>query len=116
MEKIADEVIEILEYLNTDKMKRLKKENIDIYKQHVMNKYENFEYFSILKVLLSEDKMEINKLTDMMRMVDDINKGKRTYMDANEEVKEKRAEEYIYPKFGGKEKMEEKLKKRAREK
>lgn len=105
MEKIVDEIIEILEYLNTKQMKKLREENYDMYRQHIYTKFENFEYFSILKILIDNDDVGIEKLTDMIRMVENIREGKIKFTEANEIIKEKRANEFIYPKFGGKEEM-----------
>jgi len=109
MEKLTNDIIEILEYLNKEEMKKLRKENIDIYKQHVMTKFESFDYFSILKLFIDNDDVEIEKLIEMIKVIDDINNKKISFEDANEQMKEKRASEYIYPQFGGKEAFEKKM-------
>lgn len=109
MEELTDKIIEVLEYMNLENIKRLRKTNYEEFRKHIITKYSDFEYFSILKLLIDNEGVDINKLIDMIKMANDIRQNNISQEDANEILKEDLANEYIYPKFGGKKQFEKEM-------
>lgn len=109
MEELTEKIIHILEYMNLDCIKDLRKTNYDEFKKHIFLKFEDFEYIAILKLLIDNEDVDINQLINMIKIADDIKHNKISEESAFNNFKEDMANIYIYPKFGGKESFEKKM-------
>lgn len=83
---ILDEVIKMLECMNTDEMKNLKKTNEALYEQVMEEKFSDFsfKYYSVFKIVLSGD--DITPLFMMLSSINDVNTGKKSFDDAERRV------------------------------
>ena len=108
---LTGQIIEFVEYIEQPEMKNFSKENNMMYKQHLENKFENFslEYYSIYKMLVdNEDKRaeNLDKLFNMLSKLKNVEMGKSNVDKEFVKVREELANEYLYPKFGGKQQFE----------
>lgn len=118
--QLTGTIIEFVEYLSQPQVIEMSKGDEVAYKQHLENKFEDFslKYYSIFRMLLEEKNRaeNLNKLISMMEILKNIKDGKKDHDKEFEKFKEERAEEYIYPQFGGKNNFQRVLAQRAREK
>lgn len=104
---LTGQIIEFIEYIEKPEMKELSKSNNMMFKQHIENKFEEFtlEYYSIYKMLIDNEEKRaenIDKLFNMISRLKDIENGKSNVEKEFVKVREELAQEYLYPKFGGK--------------
>jgi hypothetical protein len=110
IEKLTDDIVELIDYLETDEAK-------DLYK----NRYGNLQYiidqrwpdipYSIVKMILSEEPPEVKskqmvRLTEILETLAGVKRGESDIKEEFETFREGISEEYIYPNFGGKEEFE----------
>ena len=83
---ILDEVIKILECMNTEEMKTLKKTNVNVFEQVMEGKFPefSFKYYSVFKIVLSGE--DITPLFLMLDAINDVNSGKKSFEDAERRV------------------------------
>lgn len=83
---VLDDVIKILECMNTDEMKNLKKTNEAVFEQVMEDRFPDFsfKYYSVFKMILSGE--DITPLFLMLDAIDDVNKGKKSFADAERRV------------------------------
>lgn len=83
---ILDNVIKILECMNTDEMKLLKKTNVQLFEQTMEEKFQEFadRYYSIFRMVLSGE--DITPLFKMLNVINNINSGKKSFEDGEREV------------------------------
>ena len=108
---LTGQIIEFVEYIEQPEMKNFSKENNMMYKGHLETKFEDFslEYYSIYKMLVdNEDKRaeNLDKLFNMLSKLKDIEMGKSNVEKEFVKVRDELANEYLYPKFGGKQQFE----------
>ena len=108
---LTGQIIEFVEYIEQPEMKNLSKENNMKYRHHLENKFEDFslEYYSIYKMLLdNEDKRaeNLDKLFNMLTKLKNVEMGKSNVEKEFVKVRDELANEYLYPKFGGKQQFE----------
>jgi hypothetical protein len=105
LNKITSEIINFIQYI--DKIDN--KDNIDNKVNSNLNYIIDREFSnlpkSMIKLLMDKENRTTNleKILDMIKMLQNVNKGEMTLETAENEFAEKRAEEYLYPIFGGKE-------------
>ena len=83
---ILDEVIKILECMNTNEMKELKKTNVNVFEQVMEEKFPDFsfKYYSVFKIVLSGE--DITPLFMMLNSINEVNTGKKSFEDAQKGV------------------------------
>lgn len=117
LNKLTTEIINFLEYVNTDEAEKIEKDNFENYKRHLEGKFPDFtlNYINIYNMLLEKENREDNlvKLLNLFEILKDIKEGKKDIQEEFIRFKEAQASEYIYPKYGGKENFEKHIKQRA---
>ncbi|QKF93758.1 hypothetical protein QKU48_gp0300 [Fadolivirus algeromassiliense] len=86
IEKILDQVISILEYMNTPELKTLKETNYPLYEQTIEDKYPDFSYnyYSVFKMVISGE--DITPLFKMLEVLGDVRAGKTSFEDGEKNV------------------------------
>lgn len=104
LEKLTDKILEFIEFYDKPEIKKLRDE------QRGNFNYMVGEQFSMLppamiKLLSDEENRASNleKLMEMLSLLQSVKDGKNSFEKTENDFFEKRAEEYIYPKFGGRE-------------
>ena len=105
--KLTGQVIDFIEYIELPDIKLMSQENNMMYKQHLENKFEEFtlEYYSIYKMLVDNENERAQNIEKLFKMIDrlkDVESGKSNVDKEFIKIREELAEEYLYPKFGGK--------------
>ena len=105
--KLTQQIIEFIEYIEMPAIKEMEKENKIIFKQHIENKFEDFtlDYYSTYKMLMDDPQnraKNLEKLFNFINVAKNIEKGQTTVEQEFTKIREKLAEEYLYPQFGGK--------------
>ena len=119
--KLTGQIIEFIEYIEQPDIKAMSKENIMMYKQHLENKFEEFtlDYYSIYRMLVdneNERSQNIEKLFKMIDRLKDVESGKSNVEREFIHVREELAQEFLYPKFGGKTAFQKAMEKDAKKK
>lgn len=120
LNNLTTEIINFLEYINNDDMESMEKNNFVEYKNHLEQKFPDFSlnYINIFNMLLVKHNREYN-LMKLLTLFDTLKEIKDGNKDINNEYnifKESQAQEYIYPKFGGKRNFEKHIKDRSKNK
>lgn len=85
-DEILDNVIKILECMNTDEMQLLKQANGPLFEQTIEEKFQAFadRYYSIFRMVLSGE--DITPLFKMLSVINGINTGNKSFEDGEREV------------------------------
>jgi hypothetical protein len=99
VDDLLGRIQEILEYMCTDDVVKLKNTNYQDYEEHMEEKFESFSmrYFALFKKLLSGE--DLTHLFNMIAGIERINRGDETIEEVEKRLGEDLAEEYIYPKI-----------------
>ena len=99
--EILDKIVEILEYMGKDEIIKLKQEDDGEYSKHMEEKFPafSFRYFSLFQKVISGD--NLTHLFSMLGAIERIKKGELTAEEAEKNLGEELAEEYIYPNVPG---------------
>lgn len=120
LHKLTSTIIEFLEYINTPEMERLEQSDKTAFEKHLEHKFENFTvcFTTIYKMLLnkSERNENLTKLMDLIETLKKVQSGEKNMDVEFDNFREQLSEQYVYPKFGGKEQFEKNIEKRARKK
>jgi hypothetical protein len=114
IEKLTEDILNFLKFTTTYETKLLIKENYGAFQHKVDELYPDIPY-SITKLLMddtetAEDKSKnLVKLLEMLSQLSDIKKGNQDINKSFNSFRECLHEEYVYPKFGGKDEFERKL-------
>jgi len=105
--KLTGQIIEFIEYIEKPDIKLMAKENTMMYKQHLENKFEEFtlDYYSIYRMLVDNENERAQNIDKLFKMIDrlkDVESGRSSAEREFMKVREELAQEYLYPKFGGK--------------
>lgn len=113
LEKLLSIVLEMLLYINTDEMQKLETTDEIAFEHHLDAKFEylSSKYYIIFKMLLDKKHRteNIEKLIDTFSILRDVKSGSINIHDADKNYKEALNEQYIYPKYGGKENFEKEM-------
>lgn len=101
---LTNKVLEFIDFEDNIETQNLKKNDIGRYNFIVDDRFKSLPT-SMIKLLSDKDKRteNVEKILDMIRLLKNIKEGYTSFENAENEFFEKRAEEYLYPKFGGKE-------------
>jgi len=86
VEKILDEIIKILECMNTDEMKLLKESNKPLFDQVMEEKFPEFsgKYFGIFQMVLTGE--DLSPLFKMLNIITNITEGGTSFEDGEKDV------------------------------
>jgi len=102
--ELLDNIITVLEYMNTEEMINLKIKDETKYKDIMEKKFYKFsdKYYATFQKLLSGE--DITQLFDMIAMLERVKKGNINFESAEKKIGEQLAQKYIYPNFDKKKK------------
>ena len=119
IDQLLDHVISMLEYIKTDEMQLLENTDPDAFEQHLDTKFSDFtyRYYAVFKLLLDKENRKDNvaRLIQLFEKLNKIKNNETSMDDAYEEYTEGLNSRYIYSKFGGKAKFEQKMKENRKE-
>jgi hypothetical protein len=123
LEKLTTELVKFLEYINKPQMEELQKTDYDAYIKHLESEFETFSlhYYSIFKLLTDNKDLEkrddnVRRLISMIELLSEVKSGKKSMKKSYDMFKEELNEEFIYSKYGGKDKFEAEIKKNKKKK
>lgn len=120
LNQLTIEVINFLEYIGTTEIEELEINDNEAFVKDIENKFPEFtlKYVTVYKMLLDKESREENliKLLNLIEILKNVQSGNKNLESEFNNFKESLAEEYVYPKFGGKENFEKKIKERAEKK
>lgn len=106
LEKIQNLLKDVEEQI-TPNLSPEQKENVET---KICVKYNTQIPIKIINLMLEEQRYDnLDKLLDMFDRLKDVQKGKADIVQAQQSFGEKLNEQYVYPKFGGKEGFEKKM-------
>jgi hypothetical protein len=112
LEKLTATIKEFLLYLETEEIRALEQDK-DTYIETLRNKFPEFSvnFYGIFNMLSDRTNLDANikKLMKLINVLKKVKAGERNIETEFDRFKESLAEEYIYPKFGGKEEFLNKL-------
>lgn len=102
--ELTNKILEFIDFYDKPEIKKLREENMGNYNYLVGEKFEKLPP-AMIKLLSDEENRASNleKLMEMLSLLQSVKDGKNTFEKTENDFFEKRAEEYIYPKFGGRE-------------
>lgn len=85
-EDILDQVIKILEIMDTPEMKTLRETNQDTFENIMEERFENFafQYYSVFKMIISGE--DITPLFAMLKVISQVNYGEKSFEDGEKDV------------------------------
>lgn len=113
LERLLDEVLKFLQYINTDEMQKMELADPNGFEQHLDAKFTflSLDHYSIFKMLLDRENREDNvcKLIEVFTVLRRVKTGELDIGRADDEFREEMNEKYLYAKFGGKEQFEKEM-------
>lgn len=108
---LTGRIIELLKLMDNTEMMILEKGNNNEYTNIILSQFEDLPY-SIIKLLLERNERENNvgRLINMLNILKNVKSGEQDINEAYNKYSEQLNEEYIYPKFGGKNNFEKEIK------
>lgn len=93
---ITNRIVEILEYMNTDYITQLRKQDQVLYERTIENQFPDFteKYYSVLKLLMSGD--DITRLMEMLSQLEKVEKNEKSRDDVINQIREELNNEYVY--------------------
>jgi len=94
--ELLKQIMEIIVFLKTPEMIELSKKDNVMYEQLTVSKYPIFadRYGSIFKMIMSGD--SLTPLFDMLKMLDTVRNGDKSFEEVDEKLKSDLADKYIY--------------------
>lgn len=103
LEKLTDGILKFIDFIDTPEIRDLKENNISKFNFIVNDQFQELPLTMIR--LLSDYKnrtQNLEKILEMINLLRSVKTGEKSLENAENEFVEKRAEEYLYPAFGGK--------------
>lgn len=118
--EMTNKIIEFINFSDKPETINLKENNIGNYNYIISERF-NILPQSMIKLLSEREKRSehLEKILELIEVLKQIKSGAKSYETAETEFIEQKSEEYLYPKFGGKEnfyKIAEENKKKQEEK
>jgi hypothetical protein len=115
--KLTTELVNFIEYINKPEMEELEKKDHDAFVRHLDSQFESFSlhYYSIFRMLTEKENINkreenITRLITLIETLKEVQEGKRNMEKTYDTFKESLNQEFIYSKYGGKDKFESHLK------
>lgn len=104
LEEITKSCLQIIRFISTDEMVKLKYENEALFKETVDNEFKEFadKYYSLF-TRITCDEFDIGDLKYMIQVMRNIKENNIGMKAGHETFVDTMAEKYIYPQHGGKE-------------
>ena len=117
IDNILVHIDELLTFIEIPEMKKLEISNKKEFERLVYGRYNNVLPMGIINLLVEDDRYEqLETLLNMCDTLKQVKSGKKDLHEEHAKFSEKLSEQYVYPKFGGKEKFEQELKKKSEDK
>ena len=103
LEQLTSKLLEFIEFVDSPEIVEMRKTQMGNFNYIVNEKFKMLP-LSMVKLLSdTEHRAEnLEKILDMINLLRSVKTGERSLENAENEFVEKRAEEYLYPAFGGK--------------
>lgn len=103
LEKLTDDVLRFIDFADRPEIKNIKENELGKFNFMVNEQFPDLP-LSMIRLLSDYDNRSQNleKILDMINLLRSVKTGERSLENAENEFVEKRAEEYLYPAFGGK--------------
>lgn len=103
LEKLTDEVLGFIDFVDKPEIREIYQSNKGQFNFLVNEQFPNLP-LSMIRLLTDYENRSQNleKILDMINLLRSVKTGERSLENAENEFVEKRAEEYLYPAFGGK--------------
>ena len=101
--ELTNKLLEFIEFEDKPETQNIKKNDRGYYNYLVQERFDKLPN-TMIKLLSEQDKRveNLGKILDMIDLLKNVKSGKTSFEKAENEFVEKRAEEYLYPQFGGK--------------
>jgi len=110
LDEYLKHINEMLEFIETPHMTKLKKNNEKEYEKLVFGKYNAHLPTKLIRLMLEDDRYDhLAKLLDMFDTLNAVKQGKKDIQDEFKKFSENLNEKYVYPLHGGKENFEKKM-------
>ena len=110
LDEMLDHINDLLECTEEPHMKQLQETDKDMFERIIINKYHDKMPFKIIRMLMEPDRyVNLDKLLDMFETLKKVKRGEADVYDEFKKFNEKQNEQYVYPKFGGKEEFYKKM-------
>lgn len=103
LELLLQNIIELVEMMETPEMDTVRQTDKSRYENIIITKYQDCMPYSMIKLLLQDRHNNLPKIIKMIETLSDVKAGKADINEEYDKFGEKLNEEYLYPKFGGKE-------------
>lgn len=103
LEEITKTCLQIIRFISTDEMVKLKYDNEDLFKDTVDKEFKEFadKYYSLFSRITCEE-FDIKDLKYMIQVMRNIKENNVGMKEGHEQFVDSMAEKYIYPQHGGK--------------
>ena len=103
LEKLTNDVLGFIDFIDKPEIREIKETNMGQFNFFVNEQFPNLP-LSMIRLLTDYENRSQNleKILDMINLLRSVKTGERSLENAENEFVEKRAEEYLYPSFGGK--------------
>jgi hypothetical protein len=104
--ELTTKILEFIEFYDEPSTQDLIKNNKPNYNYIISERFIIIP-FAMIKLLSDNENraQNLEKIMDMIAMLEKVKNGSNTFQNAEEVFFEKRASEYLYPQFGGREKF-----------
>lgn len=102
LKSILKNVIEIVEWMEQPEMVHMEKNDNVSFERLIIHKYQDLMPYNIIKLILQDRYENLEKIINMFQILDKVKSGKADINEEYEKFGESLNEEYLYPKFGGK--------------
>lgn len=104
LEKLTDDLLGFIDFIDKPDIRKLKESNKGQFNFLINEQFPNLP-LSMIRLLSDYENRSQNleKILDMINLLRTVKTGEKSLENAENEFVEKRAEEYLYPAFGGKE-------------
>jgi hypothetical protein len=104
LEKLTNDVVGFIEFIDKPEIREIKESNMGQFNFLVNEQFPDLP-LSMTRLLTDYENRSQNleKILDMISLLRSVKTGEKSLENAENEFVEKRAEEYLYPAFGGKE-------------
>ena len=111
LEKLTTDVFDFIQFTDKSQIKNMIKNRYGEFINVVTEKYPDIP-FSIIKMLIDNDSNRdenIKRLISVFERLNNIKKGKHDINNEFKDFQEEISEEYLYPKFGGRDEFIKKM-------
>lgn len=103
LEKLTDDVLRFIDFIDRPEIRTIKETEMGQFNFMVNEQFPELP-LSMIRLLsdYNNRSQNLEKILDMINLLRSVKTGEKSLENAENEFVEKRAEEYLYPAFGGK--------------